>query len=123
MGGGDFKPTNLVINNNITWTALWLRLDSNCVEYCPPEPNVNFTSRTVIAVILGVKATAGYDIGVNKITQAGPTITVHGTITIPDPAPYCVVAQILTEPYHIVDIPKTTSNVEFDLQTIIHPCK
>jgi len=123
LGGGNFKPTNLVIDDNTTWTTLWLRLQSNCVDYCPLEPNVNFTSTTVIAVILGQKPTAGYKVEVNNVTQTGHTITVRSTITIPDPSPYCVVAQLVTEPYHIVNIPKTTANVAFDFQTLVHLCK
>jgi len=121
LGGGDYGFTNLVINDNATWTSFWQRLDSNC--YCSLMPTVNFTSRTVIAIILGEKPTAGYSIQIDNITQTGQTITVHSTIITPDPSPYCVVAQILTEPYHLVDIPKTTLNVAFVSQAIVHPCR
>jgi len=47
-------------------------------------------------------------------------ITVHVAVTTP--GNNCVVPQIITEPYDIVDIPKTNSTIAFITETTVVNC-
>ncbi len=117
---GYDKPTNLVINDQNTWSNVWKQ--AFCAYDCPRPvaPNVNFTQRTVLAVFLGHSPSSGYWINVTQVTRAASSVTV--TLLVTNPGPNCIEYFWVTYPYHFVDIEKTTSAVTFNSQTVVENC-
>lgn len=88
------------------WAALW-RLHAGD----QPPPKIDFTKRTVIAVFLGTRPSAGYAVEVSGTKQAGKTLTVEWREHVPKPGNMS--AQVITSPSHLVSIPKFEGEITF----------
>ena len=88
------------------WAALW-RLHAG--EQAPPK--IDFTTRTVIAVFLGTRPSAGYAVEVSGTKQTGKTLTVEWREYAPKPGNMS--AQVITSPSHLVSIPKFEGRITF----------
>ena len=100
------EPRQAVVRTAAEWQALWKQHAS---EGTPPT--VDFNQSTVVAVFLGSRPTTGFAV---EITAA----KTEGTRTIVEylerqPPRDAIVAQVLTSPFHIVRLPRTTGPVEF----------
>ena len=101
-------PTQVVIRDGTEWRKLWQR-------HAPdrPLPAVDFSKESVVAVFMGSRPTAGYGIAILSTTEGGGALIVRYRET--RPVPGRALAQVLTFPYHIVAIAKSTApNVKFE---------
>jgi len=89
------------------WAALW-RLHAGDQ---PPPPKIDFTKRTVVAVFLGSRPSAGYAVEVSGTKPAGKTLIVEWSEHTPKPGN--VSAQVITSPSHLVSIPKFEGQITF----------
>jgi hypothetical protein len=89
------------------WTALWKKHN-----FDKPAPAVDFSKEMVVAVFMGSRPTAGFAVEIVSAEERGGKMVVAFRETAP--ASGTVSAQILTAPYHIVAIPKSTAPVEFE---------
>jgi hypothetical protein len=108
-----------VIQDNQTWVDLWNEHMLFLGEPLPP-PEVDFSANTVIAVFMGQASTGGYALRIYDVVDIGSSIVVKMERT--EPGPTCIVPQVLTQPYHMVQIAKTEKPVTFDLTTRILEC-
>ena len=90
---------NYLITSDTQLEKLW-----GLVETSEPLPSIDFTKESVIVAFAGEEPTAGYSIGVMKITDTGERMV---TIQLTAPGPSCSVAEVVTAPYQILSIPKT----------------
>ena len=88
------------------WAALW-RLHAG--DQAPPK--IDFSKRTVVAVFLGTRPTAGYAVEVSGTRQTGKTLIVEWREGQPKPGN--VSAQVITSPSHLVSIPKFDGEITF----------
>jgi hypothetical protein len=88
------------------WAALW-RLHAG--DQAPPK--IDFTKRTVVAVFLGTRPTAGYAVEVSGTKPVGKTLIVEWSEQTPTPGH--VLAQVITSPSHLVSIPKFDGEITF----------
>lgn len=98
----------VVVRDAAGWRKLWQ-------QHAPdrPLPPVDFTKESVVAVFMGSRPTAGYSVAILSTTEGGGALVVRYRET--RPAPGVITAQVLTFPYHIVAIPKSTApNVKFE---------
>jgi hypothetical protein len=95
-----------VVNSEQEWKALWKIHAAD-----KPLPAIDFSTTSVIAVFLGSRPTGGYRVAVTAVDQQGDTIVVSWRETRPPAG--LIVTQVLTFPYHIVSIAKTTAAVKF----------
>jgi hypothetical protein len=102
-GGGNIPESYLAINDETVWQAL---LDSTGLEAIIPEPEVDFNTHTVIAIILEVKPT-GWFVDIQSIIEYEDRVEVRFTDTQD-------VTQAVSQPYHIVKIPATEGNFVFE---------
>ena len=117
---GYTEALNMVINDSTTWNAVWERVEASCFEYCSPVPNVDFSSKMILAVFLGQEGSMSYTIEITHVQQTGNSIMVQIRVeTVPIS---CPVAQTITEPFDIVEVSKTSLNVTFTTETIVLPC-
>jgi hypothetical protein len=102
------QPRQVVVRNDAEWRKLWQ-------QHAPdrPLPAVDFSKESVVAIFMGSRPTAGYSVTILSTTEGGGALIVRYRET--RPAPGAITAQILTFPYHIVAIPKSTApNVKFE---------
>jgi hypothetical protein len=88
------------------WAALW---KAHSPEQKPPQ--IDFTKNMVVGIFLGSKPSAGYEVEIVGVRPQGQDLIVEyvqkqpgrGTMTV----------QILTEPFHLVSVPKHEGTVRF----------
>lgn len=103
---GIERPRQVVVRNDEEWRALW---KAHAPEHQPPS--VDFRARTVIAVFLGSRNTAGYGVEVVSVQREDGRTTVH--VREHRPGPDLVLAQIITTPFHIVSVARLDGPVVF----------
>ncbi|MDE2021827.1 MAG: protease complex subunit PrcB family protein [Patescibacteria group bacterium] len=91
---------NYLITSAGQLSELWKMIDAG-----GQTPDVDFATQSVIALFAGQKPTAGYTIAVSKVEDAA---TRDVTITLTSPGGSCLLAQSLTAPYQVVELPKTS---------------
>lgn len=107
MSGID-TPRQAVARNDQQWGALW----QQHAGLGKPAPAVDFSKRTVVAVFLGSRPSAGYRVEVSGTRQEGKTLVVTWR-EIP-PARDSLLAQVLTSPAHLVSISKFDGEIKFE---------
>jgi hypothetical protein len=100
-------PGEAVARTPADWAALWRRHAGDA-----PAPPVDFAKRTVVAVFLGTRSTAGYVVEITGTRQQGGTLIVAWREGRPDPGQ--ITAQIITSPAHIVSLPKFAGEIRFE---------
>jgi hypothetical protein len=108
-GGGDSQiesARTAVVRTPAEWSALWK-------DHAPgiTPPAVDFQTSMVIAVFAGTRPSAGYSVEIVTIDATGEQIAV--TYRERAPRPDEMVAQMLTQPYHIVRTPTRPGKVSF----------
>jgi outer membrane protein assembly factor BamE (lipoprotein component of BamABCDE complex) len=88
------------------WKALWK-------DHAPTEkmPAVDFAKDMVVGIFLGTKPSAGHEVEIVGVRPEGKDLIVE--YVQKQPAPGTMAAQILTEPFHLVAVPKHTGTVRF----------
>ena len=92
-----------VINTADEWADVFER---------SPPPEIDFSETTVIAVFMGRRPTGGYGIEVKEIIDTGFLVVIKVEQTSSGKG--CVLAQVITSPYHIVKVDKIDKSVRFD---------
>ena len=88
------------------WKALW-------TDHAPTEkmPTVDFAKDMVVGIFLGTKPSAGHEVEIVAVRPEGKDLVVE--YVQKQPAPGTMAAQILTEPFHLVAVPKHAGTVRF----------
>ncbi len=121
-GYGYESRANFAIGNATAWENLWLDLYSGH-SHIPEVPTINFTSEMLIAVFQGSCSSSGY---VTTITRIIVTIAYYVVyVDEMHPGEGCVVAAVITYPYHIVKISDYPLNlpVQFVYNITIYDCE
>lgn len=98
---------HLVVRTPTEWHTLWQR-------HAPDrsEPIVDFSADMVIGLFFGSRNTAGYTIEVvSARREAGATIVRYRQRQPPRGA---ITAQVITSPYHLVSIARSSGDVKFE---------
>lgn len=100
---GIQEQTAVLIADPERWKAHWERHAKVFVP-APPPPPVDFDTSSLVAVHLGERRTGGYTVSIAAINREEGHLRV--TAVERRPAPGAVVTMALTQPYHIVLIPR-----------------
>lgn len=100
------EPKQVAAQTDAEWAALWkLHAGDKAL------PKVDLKTRTVVAVFLGTRTSAGYSV---EITATHPK---NGVLIVDweerRPAPGTVSAQVITSPAVIATIPKFSGEIRF----------
>jgi hypothetical protein len=106
MSGVD-EAKQAVARSAAEWAALWRQHAGT--KALPP---VDFGSRTVVAVFLGTRSSAGFSAEITGTRQSGGKLIVEWQERAPGRDQ--VSAQVLTSPAVIASIPKFTGEVVFE---------
>ncbi len=105
---------NYLITSKAELAKLWKMIDARA-----QVPVVDFAKNDVIAVFAGKKPTAGYAVAVSKVED---TNTREVTVALTSPGGNCVLAQSVTEPYQVIELPKTALALTHVDQEITASC-
>ena len=103
---GHQEAKQVIIRTAAEWKALWQ-------EHSPTQkmPAVDFAKDMVVGVFLGSRPSAGYEVEiVNVRTEQNNLIVEYAQ---KQPGRGTMAAQILTEPFHLVSVPKHAGTVRF----------
>lgn len=104
--GNTEEDTLRVIRSQQEFSNFWKSLHGDDSQV--PE-EVDFSQKIVLAAVLGVRPTGGYEAKIESITKNTNPTGVGVFVTEIEPGPDCAVTQVQTIPYHIVkmDDPST----------------
>jgi hypothetical protein len=104
------EPKQVVARTAAEWAALWRQHAGDTAA-----PKVDLTTRTIVAVFLGSRPSAGYTVDITGTSEAGGVMTVKWSERRPDPGD--IAAQVLTSPMVIATIPKHAGEIRFEKVT------
>jgi len=107
---GIKESRQLVVRDPAAWAALWAEHIAGRVS-APPLPVIDFAREMVIAFFLGEKPTSGYSVEIKEILEEGDKLIVKVEVAVPPP--WAMPLQVLTQPFHIVKMPRFDLPVEF----------
>jgi hypothetical protein len=101
------EPMQAAARTPAEWTALWRKHGGDAAM-----PKVDFGSRTVVAVFMGTKPSAGFAVEITGTRHEHGATIVEFRERRPERGQ--VSAQILTSPAHIATIPKVSGEIKFE---------
>jgi len=107
---GYTEPERLVIKKEDLWRGVWGKMHRFLVPR-PELPVINFEKEMVIAVFMGERKTGGYEIEIIRITEGEKKLIVE--VEEKEPPSDSVQTMALTQPYHLIVIPKSSLPVRF----------
>ena len=117
IGKGDLSSSegipqqNMVISDTVAWNQLKSKMDSvNNVTGTFTETEIDFSNYLILAAFSEVRPSSGYSIEIKNIVEYSANITA----TIENVYPSGVVLPVLTQPYHVVKIPKSNKQIVFN---------
>ena len=110
LGGSEgISKQDIIINTKDKWenlkTAMGVQVTNSFIE-----TEIDFDKYQVIAVFDEVRSTGGWEIVITKITEHTEDHVVNVKVNIPSGM---AVPLLVTQPYHIVKIPKVLKTIEF----------
>ena len=104
------EAKQVVMRTEAEWTKLWQ-------QHSPDRkrPAVDFSKDMVVGVFMGSRPTAGYNVSIVSTFAKDGNVLVQYRES--QPRPSAMAAQVLTFPYHLVAVPKTTGDVKFEKTT------
>jgi hypothetical protein len=99
-------PRQAVARTPAELTELWRQHSGG------DAPKVDLTSRTLVAVFLGTRNSAGFSVEFVGTQESGGVLTVKWREVRPDRGD--VTAQIMTSPMHAVTIPRFAGEIRFE---------
>jgi len=107
---GDMSGVQIMRQVTVRTAAEWQKLWK---EHSPDEkmPSVDFNSQMVVGIFLGSKPSAGYQVEILNVRPEGHELVVE--YAQKQPGRGMMTAQILTEPFDLVAVPKHAGPVRF----------
>jgi hypothetical protein len=100
---GIREPLQIVIRARDQWDDVWRRHAS--IEASPsPAPSVDLSAHMVAGVFLGERSTGGYGVEIVRAERSDSTLYLYYRET--RPARDAMAIQALTQPYHLVTVPR-----------------
>jgi hypothetical protein len=98
------EPRQVVVRTAAEWKTLWQ-------SHAPgePLPPVDFSTATVIGVFSGFRNTGGHTVEITAIAREGERLVV--TWQESRPPRDAIVTQVLTFPFHLVQIPQQAPRI------------
>ncbi|HUQ88191.1 MAG TPA: protease complex subunit PrcB family protein [Vicinamibacterales bacterium] len=100
-------PKQVAARTPAEWTAVWRQHAGDTAL-----PKVDFKSRTVVAVFLGTRSSAGYAVEITGTRHDKSALIVEWRERRPERG--TVSAQVITSPAHIATIPKFAGEIRFE---------
>jgi len=106
----SYPADNYTFSDNVAFGAFYNELVCSMFAPCT-VPDVDFSTKMVLAVVMGERTSGGYSIDIKEILVKGGALTV--VVKSRSPAPGEIVTLALTNPYDIVSIDRTELPIGF----------
>lgn len=103
----------ILITTFAEWEALWAR-HASPFDPPPAPPPVDFGRSSVVALFAGQRPTGGYSLRITEAELQGESLRVAALEL--RPAPGTPVTQSLTQPYHMVAIPRVKKETRLEVR-------
>jgi protease stability complex PrcB-like protein len=110
LNSGVREPAQVVIRNRDDWVAFWERHTRTQAE-SPSAPPVDFSADMVVALFMGERGAAGHAIEITRVERTDSSLAIHYRTRGPDPG--AMLAQVLTQPFHAIRLPRVDGPVMF----------
>ncbi len=92
----------VIVRTSAEWDMFW-------PQHKPSTPHdaIDFSKEMIVGIFMGPQPTAGFGVTIVSATETSGVLTVRYRET--QPAPDAIMAQVITFPYHLVAIPKSTA--------------
>lgn len=102
----------VLVTDEAAWKAQWQQMSATQVP-APAAPALDFSQQAVLAVYMGEQRTGGYAIEITgvELTNGKLRVTVRQT----RPGQGAMVTQALTQPFHVVRIPKVPAGTQVEV--------
>jgi hypothetical protein len=114
LASGVDQPAQIVVRSQNDWAALWSR-HMGTQTAPPPPPSVDFSRDMVAALFMGERPTGGFAIEVTRIERTDGGLSIHYRNRRPNPAD--MHAQALTQPFHLIKVPRIDGPITFVLES------
>ena len=103
---GIVDPREIVIQSEQEWWDLWKH---HAPSGSPPP--VDFATELVVGIFAGQRPTSGYQVQVVTVERVGAETSV--IYQIKSPPKDALVAQVLTQPFHLIRLPRLGLPIRF----------
>lgn len=109
--GNYVNPQNTIITNSIQWNNFLSQIDSTTYQTSASfiTTYIDFNEFIVIVVVDEIYPSSGHSIDITKMEDYPKYININVEKSLKGN-----VTSVLTQPYHIVKIPKTTKSLLFN---------
>ena len=113
---GQQIARQVIVRTPEEWVAVWK-------DHAPADktPAVDFATDMVVGIFLGTKPSAGHEVEIVGVRTEDKDLIVE--YVQKQPGRGTVTAQVLTEPYHLVAVPKHQGTVRFTQVPDTRPTK
>lgn len=115
----DTTRRRTTITDANAWTAFWGSLIPD-PRATGPAPSVDFSQEMVIAAVMPLRPSSGYQISIDHVTEYADHI--EAEVVERSPAKGCMTLTVITRPFDIVRVPKRAKPVTFVEKTIETTC-
>ncbi|HYF90798.1 MAG TPA: protease complex subunit PrcB family protein [Symbiobacteriaceae bacterium] len=102
----------VLLTDEAGWKANWAQASARQVPGTE-APVLDFSQQSVVAVYMGEQRTGGYAIEITGVELTNGTLRV--TVKQTRPGPGTIVTQALTQPFHMVRIPKVPEGTKLEV--------
>jgi hypothetical protein len=114
INSGIREPAQVVVRSQSEWVALWGR-HMRTRTAPPPPPAIDFSQEMVVALFLGERPTGGYEIEVTRVERTDTGLSIRFRVKKPEPG--AMLMQVLTQPFHLIKLPRADESLTFIAET------
>lgn len=116
---GYEDPVRTVITDEAAWAEAWGTLHAT-VSPTPERPSIDFDASVLVLAAMGTRPSTGYSVIIEKVQHHDGVLYV--SLLERSPGSSCITGAALTAPAHVVQVPRTGTDVEFDVKRETRSC-
>lgn len=118
---GDFpEKTSKVITDQGTYNGIWGQAFANFSNQQRPS-KIDFENKMVVLVASGIQRSGGHTIKIKSVEESKNNITIN--VDVSKPGESCMTSSVITFPYQIIELKKSTKEVTFNIIDKIYQCE
>jgi hypothetical protein len=116
---GFEDPVRTLITDDVAWAEAWATLHEGVTPQ-PPLPAIDFEGSVLVLAGMGMRPTGGYRVTIESVRAHEGVLYV--TVRERSPGPTCGTYQALTQPVHVLEVPRQGLTAEFQVRRSVLRC-
>jgi hypothetical protein len=113
------RRTGLVIRGERRWQRVWRKLTAT-IEPRPRRPRIDFSRHMLLVAVQGRQPSGGHRTTITGVGDTGERLIVD--VDDLSPGPGCITTGVMTSPYHVVRVRRSSDPVNFQRHPIERDC-